>query len=115
MLIDCTNIENPEDSFVINPPLVLPTGSHIVFHGNNYKITDILYEDGSGIINYFVTPVYDDDCEKTLISRELEDKVLTYCRQGQKLWAVKYVKEELGTGLKEAKDIVNKLCKIHGI
>ena len=110
MLINCTNKEDPKDIFVINPPVVLPINSKIVYHNRTYIITEILYDDESGVVDYSVV-----QSKQLLDNNTLIEEVLEYCRKKQKLYAVKFVKERLGIGLRESKDYVDDLCKKYKI
>lgn len=49
------------------------------------------------------------------ITPELEQKLLELCKQGNKLAAVKEVKDATGMGLKESKDYIDQLCTRHGL
>ena len=111
MLINCTNIADPNDTFVINPPMVLPKGTYISYHHRYYTVEEILYDDENGCVDYKVSlDRYDPKDIKGL-----EAKVLGLCRDKQKLEAVKYVKEASHVGLKDAKDFVDDLCEKYGI
>ena len=109
MLINCTNTVDQNDVFVINPPVVLPKGTRMSYHDRYYVIEEILYDDESGVIDYMVSP----DRQHGL--KGMDAQVLEYCRNSMKLQAVKYVKETLNTGLKEAKDYVDDLCEKYKI
>lgn len=109
MLINCTNITDSSDVFVINPPIVLPKGTRMSYHDRNYVVEEILYDDESGVIDYLVSP------DRSRGTKAMDIQVLEYCRTNQKLQAVKFVKETLNIGLKEAKDYVDALWEKHGI
>jgi hypothetical protein len=72
-------------------------------------IEDIQYDDESGIIDYVVSP----DPNRGSIG--MEAQVIEYCRNNMKLQAVKYVKETMNFGLKDAKDYVDELCEKYKI
>lgn len=111
MLINCTNIVDPNDTFVINPPMVLPKGTHISYHYRYYTIEEIFYDDENGCIDHKVSL---DRCDLKNL-KGLDARVLDLCRNKRKLEAIKYVKESSNVGLKEAKDFVDDLCAQYGI
>jgi hypothetical protein len=108
MLINCINTIDPNDTFVINPPAVLPKGTCILYRNCPYIVEEIFYDDENGVVEYKVST-------KNGSLKGLDTKVLEYCRNKQKLQAIKYVKETAGIGLKGAKDFVDNLCKKYRI
>jgi hypothetical protein len=109
MLINCTNTVDRDDVFVINPPVILPKGTRFSYHDRYYVVEEIFYDDENGCIDYNVSP------DRQRGTKGLDAKVLEFCRNNQKLQAVKYVKEVSDVGLKEAKGFVDGLCAKYGI
>ena len=109
MLINCTNTVDQDDVFVINPPVILPKGTRFSYHDRYYVIEEIFYDDENGCIDYNVSP----DLYRGI--KSLDAKVLEFCRNNQKLQAIKYVKEVSDIGLKDAKDYVDDLCVRYGL
>ncbi len=104
MLINCTNTVDQNDVFVINPPVILPKGTRFSYHDRNYTIEEILYDDDNGCIDYIVAPDYSRG------TKGMDSQVIKLYKSGQKLQAVKFVKETMNVGLKEAKDYVDALA-----
>lgn len=88
-------------------------GDSVLKNGVYYRVEDVIFDDDEGdiIIEVSLDSNKNNNLEKVFaqVPRNIMDRIKQLLKEGEKLKAVKLLKEVAGTGLREAKDFCDNL------
>ena len=116
MLAKCIN-ELDQSDFIINLPsgVCLVPGDGLTHGGDLFEIRRSHFNDDTGILEFDVKMLAKKDdigiprLNNDTLPFTVYQEVVNLVKSGQKLQAVKCIKDNTGCGLKEAKDYVDQL------
>lgn len=112
-MIKLISIANVEIGTLLYDKHIPRTGEIIISDDLSYRVAEVIYDDDSGNVLIKVELKVNARYANPRFPKELSDEVTENTRrlalEDGRLAAVKYYKEAMGIGLKEAKDYVDSL------